>query len=549
MRRGWLLGVMAALVCVPAMAQHVGERVAGNEARIRDLERQIDMLRKANADQKGRIDEATLPARDVIESYLKGKGLAGMTFVDSQGHPLEESVRQISLWGGLRMRYETVDNMTDFSDDVGDRMSFVNNRLNLGIGLQFNEKVEAQIELRANYLSGGGSGLNNLGAVASDPAALGTIAPGLAASFADQDTLSVYQAFVVFKDVGVYLPLDVIVGRQELAYGSGFLLGNENFGPGLSWDAICAVSKMQGLQVDVFAAKLVENDALMDLAGNVDAIDPAVYDDGDSDAELYGVYASYTGYPDVTLDGYVLYVRSGLDGTGWDGWDLLEPAYNMGVLDKMNMITLGGRAEGSFGLNFMPGRFDYNAEVAFQLGNREPAGADEQDISALGAQAQLKYTMTGVAWKPAIGVLYAHATGDGDAGDDDFNQFNPLFQYNHGVYGLSDALRTSNVQVIGLTISAEPTEKMQIGAAWYMSLAEDDDDVLAGGVVWDSTFTNTTDDTDIANEIDLWLDMELNRRCRLQLGYALVLPGEYIKDLVGEDDSASRLYANLEMSF
>ena len=543
MRKGWLLlGLTAAVICAPAMAQSMDTRVRDNEGKIRELQAQIDLLRKTAKELEVRTDDLSKPAADIIDAYLRDKGVAAVTFVDAEGNPLEETVEQISLSGGLRMRYEYWDNM-DFDDDQNDHAAFVANRLRLGIGFQFSEKVEANVELAANYLSGGGSGLNNLGEVAIAPALPGDVAPGLVASLNDQDSLKIYQAYVTFKDVNLlgrlYLPVDIKLGRQELAYGTGFLLGDERFNAGLSWDALRVVGKAYGLQLDIFASKLVENDVLMDLAGNVDPLDPTLYDDGDGDAELYGLYASYTGIPDTTLDGYLLYLRSGIVGPAGAGWVPGEPAFNLGIQDEMDLFTMGARAQGRFA-----GDFNYNAELAFQFGDRSPGGGDSQDVSALGAQAELKYTMRGVSWQPAIGLLYAYASGDNDAGDDDYERFEPLFQYNHGFYGLSDMLRTSNVQIFGVTASARPRPSVQFGAAWYMSMAVDDNDAIAGGINM-----GTSSKDDIANEIDFWLDTNIGRSCQLQLGWAMVMPGDRVEDTAGSDDTMHRIYANLNLSF
>jgi len=534
MRRGWLvLGLMAAVVTSPALAQNIATRVRDNEDSIRDLQRQIDLLRRTNKELEARADELSKPAHDIIDAYLRDKGIAAVAWVDADGNPLEETVQQISVSGGFRMRYDLLDNFTDFDDDASDSMSFINNRLRLGVGFIFSEKVEANIELMANYLSGGGSGLNNFGQMAS------------AIDLGDADMLRVYQANVTFKDVNpfgrlAYLPVDIVLGRQELAYGTRFLLGDQGFDAGLSWDAVRVVGKVTGLQIDVFAAKLVENDAIMDLGGEVTSTGYNM----EADAELYGLYGSYTGIPDTVLDAYVLFLRSGLNASGYDGWVAGEPVFNLGMLDGMHMWTLGMRAAGKFS-KIIPGSFSYNAEIAVQLGDRTPvAGGPSQDVSALGAQVELKYTMSDVPWQPAIGLLFAYGSGDGD-GDNDYERFDPLFQYNHAFYGLSDMFRVQNARIFGVTASASPTRSVQIGAAWYMSIADDQNDPMGGGVAWGGVATGDN----MANEIDLWFDMDINRNCHLQLGWAMVLPDEYIEDMTGGNDTASRFYANLNLSF
>jgi hypothetical protein len=150
-------------------------------------------------------------------------------------------------------------------------------------------------------------------------------------------------------------------------------------------------------------------------------------------------------------------------------------------------------------------------------------------------------------WKPAIGLTYAFGTGDDDMTDNSYTRFDPLFQYNHACFGLSDMLKTSNANIIGLTASAKPNDSLQFGLGYFMSLAADKGDPMAGGVNWG--LGGPADHSDVANEIDLWLDMGFTSRCKLQLGWAFVMPGGYVKDMVGDDDMAQRLYANLSLSF
>ena len=100
MRRSWLLlGLLAAVVCTPAMGQNIATMVRANDDKIRDLQRQIDLLRRTNKELGARVDELSKPAADIIDAYLRDKGVAAVTFVDAEGNPLEETVQQISISG------------------------------------------------------------------------------------------------------------------------------------------------------------------------------------------------------------------------------------------------------------------------------------------------------------------------------------------------------------------------------------------------------------------------------------------------------------------
>jgi hypothetical protein len=190
--------------------------------------------------------------------------------------------------------------------------------------------------------------------------------------------VSLYQAYINVKDLWG-TPLSLRVGRQELTFGAEFLLGNNSSSPyfrGLSFDAIRLSYNTDQFKVDAFAAKLAES----------------FQNFGKGDVDLYGVYGSYIGIENVTLDAYWLYLR---DDT---------------IAGKdTNIHTLGLRGSGKVG------GFDFEAEVAYQLGSVDgqpsacPLGFGEADVDygTFGAEAILGYTFD-VAWQPHVFGLFAY---------------------------------------------------------------------------------------------------------------------------------------------
>ncbi len=333
-------------------------------------------------------------------------GTAGTVFAELQN---------VEIGGKLRIRgnYYNWDNSVD--------NSFVEQRTLLNVKADFTSDVSAFIELdsygvwgedfRSLYLTGA-DGRANSG-----------------------DDVEVYQAYIDAKNLWG-TPLSLRVGRQELVFGSKFLLGSNDSAPyftGLSYDALRLTFANDIVKVDAFAAKLAET------AG----------DFGQDDINLYGVYGSYLGIEDVTIDAYWLYLQDD---------DVL-------LGDNVDIHTVGLRGNGKLG------SFDFEAEIAYQFGEQDgqpsacPFGFGEADVDygTFGGQAILGYTFD-VAWQPRVFGLFAYyGAGDADTSfwsNDRTLPFNRLFsdlQYSDFVDLNSNA---TNVIGYALGLQLAPTESL-----------------------------------------------------------------------------------------
>jgi len=298
--------------------------------------------------------------------------------------------------------------------------SFVEQRTLLNVKADFTNDVSAFIELdsygdwgqnfRSNYLTGidtrGGSDVN------------------------------LYQAYVNVKDMWG-TPLSLRVGRQELKFGSEFLLGNNDNGPlftGLSFDAVRLTFANDMFKFDAFAAKLAET----------------FNNFGKGDVDLYGVYGSYIGIEDVTLDAYWLYVQ---DSTT--------------VGKYIDIHTFGLRGAGKFN------GIDFDAEVAYQLGDVNgmpsacPLGFGEADVTygAFGANAEVGYTFD-MTWQPRVFGKFAYfGGGDPDTcsrSNDAKMPFNRLFSdMSYSVF-LDTQRNLTNLIYYGLGVQVMPTECVSV---------------------------------------------------------------------------------------
>ncbi|HOQ89431.1 MAG TPA: alginate export family protein [Candidatus Hydrogenedentes bacterium] len=343
-------------------------------------------------------------------------------------------LQNVEVGGKLHIR----GNYWSLDDGQDQEISFYEQRTQLNVKADFTDNVTAFVELdsydiwgedfRSNYFTG---------------------ADGRQAS---TDDVEFYQAYIEAREMWG-TPLMMRVGRQELVFGSEFLLGNndtEALFRGLSFDAIRLAYVTDTFRVDAFTAKLA---------------DTIISDFASDDIDLYGIYGSYMGIEDVVIDAYWLYVR--------DDEVLLG--------DNVDIHTVGLRGAGKMG------GFDFDVEVAYQFGEVDgqpsacPFGFGEADVDyqAWAVSADLGYTFD-VAWQPRVSALFAwYDGGDPDEScwsNDRELPFNRLFSDKEYSYFLDNvgAANLSNIFVYGLAVEAMPTEAVSLKLAGKYFDADED---------------------------------------------------------------------------
>ncbi len=207
------------------------------------------------------------------------------------------------------------------------------------------------------------------------------------------DDVSVYQAYIQAKNMWG-TPLQLRVGRQELAFGSQWLVGTKDFGPnfvGQSFDALRLTYATDMFSVDAFAAKLAE-------AGLAE-------EDGDTD--FYGVYASCTAVENWTFDAYYFLLRDAAAYSDSDqDWfsEAIQDWFGVDDYDPTNLNTVGLRANGTWNA------FDFNAEAAYQFGDAGRIGSmfrnlvvgdEDAEFDNWGGTVEAGYTFD-MAWTPRV---------------------------------------------------------------------------------------------------------------------------------------------------
>lgn len=512
-----LVGVAFAL-SLAVVGQARAADASDLEAKVKDLERQNQILQLKYEDLEADVKRLKKPVEERVEQVLREKGTGTLEFVTADGKPLESVVKRVILQSKARTRWEYHDNLADGDNNVDDEFDFNSNRLDLGFGFEFSDHVTAMAQLRALFTGGGISGVND---------------PGSATAATDRDTVDVYQAYLKFSDVGVLFGqgprADVTLGRQELVYGNEMLLGDSDFGSGQSFDALKLEVDIKPVKLDVFFAKIVENNVADDTTL------PIVT--GDDDTDLFGFYATLPLEGNApSFDFYVIHLRSRTP---------LAGVPFVSQIGDADITTIGGRVYGETNAGF-----DYGLEAAIQFGE---IGAIDLD-APFAAEAYVGYKFIEATSQPHVRLGVTVASGDDDPNDSDDGTFRAPFAERHPRLGAADLVSLSNILDIYLQVTLTPTEKSELGAAFHnMTVMEESDTAGAGGAFSNG---NPNADDDLLGELDLWWKYRFTPQTQLEIVASVVKIGDFLDDQdplaatgFTDGDVGFRLYANLTFSW
>ena len=401
-------------------------------------------------------------------------------------------LQNVEVGGSIRIR----GSYYDFDKNpVGD-VSFIEQRTRLNVKADFTDNVTAFIELDSYDIWGEDFRSQNY-------------ALGFDTRAASIDDVEVYQAYIEAREMWG-TPLVLRVGRQELSFGSEWLVGVNDASSvftGLSFDAAKLSYETDMFSATAFVAKLAEN------FGNF----------ADDDLDFYGLYLSYTGLEDIVLDAYWMYVRD-------DSAILLVDS---------DLHTVGLRGSGALGA------FDFEAEAAYQFGRIKARGFD---WDAFGVNLEAGYTFD-ISWQPRIYLGFAYLEG-ASGGDLAFNRLFSNWEYSEFL----ENTELSNAFVYRAGVSAMPTETIELALMGAYFVA---DKVDSGG--W--WFWRWEDSDKVGLELGLYADYHYTEDLVFRAGYAHFFGGKGIRDGAniglngfdvfsgGKSDNYHYLFIETELSF
>jgi len=489
----------AACLLLPAAAASAAD--AGPASALDEVER----LRRACEelglrcdDLQRRIEETHASTRSAVEDYLDDRGLTGPAWTDRDLAPLGRVLRRATVGARLRLRYEASENLLDLESSRDDQVDFAETLARLQFGFVLAGGTEIEVEFQ---------GLTRAGAVfrASPLAAAYWPAAGLegldpSSVFEPGQEASVRRAELRLPGFNLlgrlcHWPATLIIGRQELAFGRGFLLGADEEGTGTTWDAVrlSAESGRDGA-VDLFCGRA---------AGGAHAVASRmagqVAPDADPEIELAGARIEARGLlEDSSLAAY--YVFADAAPAAAAGGYAAAPSVEVSTLGAEASVSLAPRAA-------------LRAEAAGQWGEYD--GRDVRDSFALEAEVEWRVDLRRAHAPLRASVCVAHASAD----------FVPLAQGARGRFDAVGLLTSRNVRLWGARAVLGADERWKVAAAFASAYAVDED-APAGAFLADGT-SGSGGRLGEALSISVSWPLFGDPGSRLSLGYCRFEPGDY----------------------
>jgi hypothetical protein len=291
------------------------------------------------------------------------------------------------------------------------------------------------------------------------------------ADVSNAQTVDINLAYVTLKEF-LYSPLTVVVGRQILHYGNGFVIGDG--GPNNSasgnigsvagdWslatahDAVKAILDYKPLTIDVFVSKEDSNVVSGTSAKN-------------DDVDLFGVNANYQLGDDMNsvVEAYFFgKINRGSNVTAGPPFAKTDKVYVPGLRASTNPIS---------GLNVQ-------VEAALQRGVRtlnSGSSVVNEPREAFGAQAIVNYQVKQEdveKYKPVMQGVYTFISGDSNpadadithinaASDETFNGWDPMFEAQASGKVYNTLFNLTNAHIVELSASATPIEDVTTKLSW-----------------------------------------------------------------------------------
>jgi hypothetical protein len=326
----------------------------------------------------------------------------------------------------------------------------------------------------------------------------------------DFSLFSLYQGYVegVVPHVkGVSLK----AGRQELVYGSTFLLGADTFYDGLTFDAAKAVlHPTDNLTIDLFGGRYVKKWA------------------GGIEGKLYGIYGTYVPKKTLSVDLYGFRDTGGAGETHVGG-------------DHERTYSVGTRLSGDIAGK----KVAFEVEPVYQFGRKgREDGVSHNDIRAYGGHADLTIDPPLGRYPGEIFLSYAYGSGDGDPQEGKFTEFHipntdSSLVGDMGVIGELSGLVVGDSAASGLQVftaggGVDLTEKLNLSLDGHYFRANK---VPAG-------FSK-----EIGIETNLIFSYKLNDRISLLASANRFFTGGFFKDAGGSGKDIDYAYAQLQATF
>ncbi|MBF0215985.1 MAG: alginate export family protein [Candidatus Omnitrophica bacterium] len=415
----------------------------------------------------------------------------------------------------------------DLTDNVGSVVRLVNQR-------QWGDN---------NYTNFAGGELAIL-----DPRTNNAIANRTVLANADSFDMDLDLAYINLKEF-LYSPLTLKIGRQDLWFGKGFIIGaqqqdpnNQLYAPEYtainSFDSVRATLDYNPWTIDVVYALIRENFRRSDDDTNLTGANVGyVFDEYKAEAEAYYWWKQQR-YNGTTAQGTKFSVR---DNVGSNDVHTLGMRGSFDPIEDWTIALEGAAQLGKY------------VGIANQLVERD------RSAWAFDAGVECRTFQDDFAWRPVVGLEYIYYSGQENIGNQaadvnangQYNGWDTMYrgkfdtairEFQNIYYRTATASTPSctNQHQVLLTGTIEPTDSLNVdltyGHFW-----------LAQEYASNTTAVAENTDTDLGHEIDINLTWDYTEDVQFGLLTGWFLPGNHFAS--GQDDPATDVVGSVKLSF
>jgi len=332
-------------------------------------------------------------------------------------------------------------------------------------------------------------------------------------------------AYVTLKEF-LYSPLTLTIGRQEIRFGNGFVIGNAKASAGTTgiptdlserkaFDAIRATLNYDPLVVDLVYAQIKQTDSI-----------------DRNTVSLTGINATYALSKKTDVSAYY--------------W--LQKNNNQAITtgSRTDQLSTIGALVSTSPIENLVG----SLEAAYQFGRNTASATGAKRHGAWALQAMADYTFAKVKTTPKIGASYTYLSGDQTGGTRN-EGWNPLFydqKLNNIVYTL---LPFSNMHAFNLKGSMKPVEDVTVSAVYgYYDVAQKNaasytvPNTYDNGVTY---YTGTyTGKTHLGSALDGTVTYDYTEDVQFGLTAGYFIPGRALAD---DAQNATQLIGSMKVTF
>jgi hypothetical protein len=302
-------------------------------------------------------------------------------------------------------------------------------------------------------------------------------------------------------------PIYLRVGRQEMLFGSQRLVSP------LDW---------ANTRRTFEGARLLWHNDKLDLNAFYtypNNVSPSHYDAPNWNEQFAGAFASYRPDKNQTFDAYYFYLN----------YNLKEPiGLTNGGRYGRDENTFGGRYSGDYKREGAAGSFLWDFEGAYQFGDYT-----NRFLSSGIGTAGLGYAFMGLPMQPQFWAYYDYASGSPNlVGTGTFSTFDQLFPFGHYYFGYLDLVGRSNIKDWNFQATLYPAKWITLLTQYHIFRLAQARDALYGTP---PNFSIERFDptgragTNVGQEIDFLLSLQLDRHNNLTLGFSKLFSGDFIK--------------------